>query len=221
MYSVYEHIFPNGKRYFGITSQQPERRWQNGVGYATQYFMNKAIKKYGWDNIQHNILHTGLSEKEAKEKEVYYIEKYQTDNLDYGYNRTIGGDTHITRPVLYNGQRYKSLESFCKSKNLSLRTVGAWLNEGIPMDPYYYDHGLKYEDQTADIRRNKKSFRRKIICDGIEYSSLREFCRIHNLNSGTVSHWLNGNKGMPEVWFDRGLQFIDQGDSLIHKAVRN
>ena len=32
-YFVYIHIFPNGKRYVGLTSQNPERRWGKGIGY--------------------------------------------------------------------------------------------------------------------------------------------------------------------------------------------
>jgi len=36
--------------------------------------MNLAINKYGWENIQHNILEIGLTEEEAK-KEKYIILK--------------------------------------------------------------------------------------------------------------------------------------------------
>lgn len=29
-YKVYMHTLPNGKRYVGITKQEPEKRWLNG-----------------------------------------------------------------------------------------------------------------------------------------------------------------------------------------------
>ena len=45
-YSVYELIFPNGKRYIGLTGQEPESRWKNGEGYKGQ-LVYKPIKKYG------------------------------------------------------------------------------------------------------------------------------------------------------------------------------
>jgi len=36
-YIVYEHISPSGKRYIGITSNSPNRRWgANGQGYIKQ-----------------------------------------------------------------------------------------------------------------------------------------------------------------------------------------
>lgn len=94
-YSVYEHIVPNGKRYFGITKQEPSRRWQNGFGYKGQFFYY-AIQKYGWDKIKHNILKIGLSLEKANEYERYYIRKYKTDKPQYGYNCTVGGEGVIS-----------------------------------------------------------------------------------------------------------------------------
>lgn len=45
-YTVYFHTFPNGKRYIGITKQEPKRRWRDGKGYEGQAVYN-AILKYG------------------------------------------------------------------------------------------------------------------------------------------------------------------------------
>lgn len=92
-YIVYMHTTPSGKRYIGITAQTVEKRWQKGFGYAygeNDYFFN-AIKKYGWDNIKHEILFTGLTKLEAEEKEIELIAKYNTTSRDCGYNRETGG----------------------------------------------------------------------------------------------------------------------------------
>lgn len=35
-YTVYMHVFPNGKKYVGITSQDVSRRWRDGKGYEGQ-----------------------------------------------------------------------------------------------------------------------------------------------------------------------------------------
>lgn len=93
VYTVYMHTTPSGKRYIGITAQTVEKRWQNGFGYAygeNDYFFN-AIKKYGWDNIKHEILFTGLTKSDAEEKEIELIAKYNTTSRDCGYNRETGG----------------------------------------------------------------------------------------------------------------------------------
>lgn len=91
-WKVYIHVFPNGKRYIGITSRQVEKRWKNGNGYYNHKLLYNAIKKYGWENIDHVILFDNLSEVEAKQKEKELIQKYNTFNKEYGYNLTLGGD---------------------------------------------------------------------------------------------------------------------------------
>lgn len=92
-YTVYMHIFPNGKKYIGITSQEDvEKRWQNGFGYKSQ-FVFLAIVKFGWDNVEHQILFTGLSKDEAEEKERKLIELYETNDYLNGYNIANGGSS--------------------------------------------------------------------------------------------------------------------------------
>ena len=78
---VYVHIFPNGKKYFGITCKIPDKRWENGHGYTKngQPVMYHAIKKYGWENIKHEILFTNLTKKEAELKEKELIALYKTN----------------------------------------------------------------------------------------------------------------------------------------------
>lgn len=92
-YTVYKHTNKsNGKVYVGITKQAVERRWQNGHGYAGTYFWN-AIKKYGWDGFEHEVLFTGLTKEAACDMERFLIKYYQSNNREYGYNVSIGGET--------------------------------------------------------------------------------------------------------------------------------
>lgn len=51
----------------------------------------RAIVKYGWDNIKHEILYEGLSEDEAYETEKRLIREYRSNEFAYGYNRSSGG----------------------------------------------------------------------------------------------------------------------------------
>lgn len=89
-YCVYCHTFPNGKKYIGITKTNVERRWNNGHGYDAQPKMQRAIMKYGWENVKHETLAIGLTQEIANQLEQYYIAKY--DTIRNGYNATIGGD---------------------------------------------------------------------------------------------------------------------------------
>lgn len=89
---VYIHTAPSGKKYVGITSQTPNARWRNGKGYKNSVAFNNAIKKYGWENISHEIIAERLSEDAAKKLEVQTIEKYNSNNKAFGYNISSGGD---------------------------------------------------------------------------------------------------------------------------------
>lgn len=93
---VYLHIIHTDcgydKYYVGITSQRIERRWKNGFGYTKNTYFYRAIKKYKWENIEHIVLESNLSEDEAKKKEKYYIKKYKSFQNQYGYNLTLGGE---------------------------------------------------------------------------------------------------------------------------------
>lgn len=85
-YSVYVHIFPNNKRYYGI-SCSPENRWGlNGNNYKMQKIMWNAIQKYGWDNIKHEIIIDNLTYETAKIIESSLINQYKTYIPALGYN---------------------------------------------------------------------------------------------------------------------------------------
>ena len=103
-YSVYRHISPSGKVYVGITKNKPEWRWNHGKGYNRhQTLFWNAILKYGWDNIIHEVLLTGLSKEEACTVEIDLIAKYK--KLGLSYNITAGGDGG-TGNKSHTGQRW-------------------------------------------------------------------------------------------------------------------
>lgn len=91
-YCVYKHTVPNGKVYIGVTCQDIVRRWKNGHGYKTQPYFHKAIEKYGWENITHEVLYDGLSKEEAESKEIELISQYRSNDKRFGYNVYAGGD---------------------------------------------------------------------------------------------------------------------------------
>ena len=89
-WTVYRHISPSGKVYIGITSQDVLTRWHYGHGYVRCEYFYKAIQKYGWNSIKHEVLFTNLSEEKAKYLEVELIRHYKA--LGISYNLTDGGD---------------------------------------------------------------------------------------------------------------------------------
>lgn len=99
---VYMHTSPSGKVYIGITSCKPIERWgSDGRGYLgknkngefRQPAIANAINKYSnWDEWQHDIIAIDLSPAEAKQMEQELIIQYQSDDSNYGYNISPGGE---------------------------------------------------------------------------------------------------------------------------------
>lgn len=86
------HTCPNGKRYIGITMQKVNDRWKDGKGYKTNIYFNRAIQKYGWENIQHDVLFEELTKENAEAKEVELIAEHKTNDIKFGYNMESGGN---------------------------------------------------------------------------------------------------------------------------------
>ena len=90
-YKVYVHLFPNGKRYVGITCQDVNRRWRKGRAYGSNIIMTRAIQKYGWENIEHKILIDKLTIGQAEKLERELIKRWELQNVAFGYNIADGG----------------------------------------------------------------------------------------------------------------------------------
>ena len=104
---IYKHTNKvNGKVYIGQTCRKPEDRWgKDGSNYDTCFPFGKAIKKYGWNNFDHEIIEEGIDTVNlANEREAWWISFYHSyikDPINNGYNATKGGDNreHLGVPV--------------------------------------------------------------------------------------------------------------------------
>lgn len=128
-YIVYCHLAPNGKRYIGMTKMRLCERFSPGL-YFTKIFKTD-IEKYGWENFQHIVLEKDLTREEASEKEIYYINYYNTLDERYGYNLCTGGihggtphecsdETKIKISLALTGKKH-TLEA---RKNMSIAHIG-------------------------------------------------------------------------------------------------
>lgn len=94
MFIIYKHTFKStGKSYIGYTSKGLQKRLITHVrnamsGVDTHFY--RAIRKYGVDDMQSEILFECESFEKIKEMEKYYIAENKT--FEEGYNMTKGGD---------------------------------------------------------------------------------------------------------------------------------
>lgn len=180
LFSVYVHIAPNRKRYYGITSREPHKRWNNGNGYrGNRHFWN-AIKLYGWDNFQHEIIVKDIPLDLACQIEKDLIGQYNTDNPLYGYNHTKGGETSVEPS---DDCRRRMSES-AKKRGLSPKLL------------YYIDH----KPPKPGIQ---------VYYDGQIFDSISACARILGLSHQTLDGMLQGIDSMPEEYKIKGLSYVD------------
>ena len=156
-YIVYAHVFPNGKKYIGITCKPYLERWgKNGTGYKKQKVFD-AICYYGWKNIKHYILYKNLTWEEALLKEEELINKYNTTDKQYGYNTSEGKDSRevicINTGIVYDNAKLAAKDYIGITTDKDIRRCCRGTISYAGIDPISNDRliWMKYIDYRKDI----------------------------------------------------------------------
>lgn len=189
-YVVYMHTNrTNGKKYIGITSQKRVTgRWHNGEGYKQQKRFYSAIKHYGWDGFDHEILFDGLTKEEAEQKEVALISEYRSNDLEYGYNIENGGHTN---KYTEEQRRQMSLSHIGNRHSRETREKISASHIGLSTK---WLTGRKLSEETrrkmSEQRRGEKNPRAKAVvqfdlCGKVvnQYNTLNDAARAVNTNN--------------------------------------
>lgn len=86
----------NNKIYIGKTvnkfsKRKSQHKYSAFKANSNTYF-HKAIRKHGWDNFEWEIIDKANDNDELCEKEIYWINFYNSTNNNLGYNLTGGGE---------------------------------------------------------------------------------------------------------------------------------
>ena len=161
---VYLHVFPNGKVYVGMTNRTPEIRWESGSGYRTQPLMSKAINKYGWDNVRHEIVAQGVSLDEANKIEKELIAANMSTDFRFGYNMEYGGNgigkhSEETKRKIGDSHRGKKISqsvldrmSIVRKNSTPIRMHCIKLNEERSVSVYVYSKDGSFLEEYDSVR---------------------------------------------------------------------
>lgn len=106
----------NNKIYIGQTRMSEPQRWQSHVWHAYNnpeddcIYLCNAIKKYGKENFKREILEQ-VNDENLNQREIYYINYYNSTNKNIGYNICVGGNGHIKYDSLILLDLYNKLHS--------------------------------------------------------------------------------------------------------------
>jgi group I intron endonuclease len=126
IYTIYKATnLINNKCYIGFDSRFPRRIYFHKYNYPnTDFKFYRAIRKYGWDNFEWEIIYQSNDKDYTKNiMENYFIEEY--DSYLNGYNSTFGGEGTF-------GYIRSQEEKDFISGMISKRNKGRlWFNNGI------------------------------------------------------------------------------------------
>ena len=185
-YKIYAFTnIENGKKYVGMTCQTlSERSGSNGVRYKRCRTFYNAIKKYGWNNFDGEILLDNLTKDEAeiKEKEMIKILKTQDPNFDYSVAE--GGSNPPQTPYgesnpFYGNSHTKRTRQIISESNK--RRI--WTEESR-------------KKLSESMKGSKSPCAKKIICIETKkiYSSLTEAARDIGAAVTSICNVLRGDK---------------------------
>ena len=190
----------NSKVYIGQTRTSVDQRWKEHLRHA-QYgdqVINRAMKKYGVDKFYIETLEI-CEVSILDEREIYYIDLYDSTDKSKGYNVSIGGNTpRFKRKALsisdlidlYVNKEF-TLEEIASKFEVSRYIISTELrNAGITIRDRH-DSASRYNKIPKETLENAlkigKSLRGSAKVLNIPYSTFKKACIYNNIeyNSST------------------------------------
>lgn len=181
-WTIYSLLFPNGKRYVGVTKCNPSIRLAQHMKSAdkgSSCTIHAAIRKYGKDLLSLETLAECNTEIEAKNIEVKFIAKLNTMR-PLGYNSTVGGNgvidptglssikqiTNMKKTMATEEYKEKQRRVQAIAWNSDLRKLRAEQTKALWSDPEY-----RMRLKLAHIKPEAKCHREKVLLSPEERSA--------------------------------------------------
>lgn len=187
----------NNKVYIGQTITNIKTRFnqhcKNSTLKSRHYKICNAIKKYGKENFYIEVLESNIKIDKLDEREIYYIEKY--NSFKKGYNSTKGGDgrtinkEYDEEKIVYMYKQGKSMKEIGFLYNISNATISRLLNR---LNIKTRHDGNKYESfditQFVSLWENKEiTIKHMSEYYKVDERTIRRYAKRLNLNRKGVS----------------------------------
>ena len=176
--------------------------------------MSRAINKYGWENVQHEIVASGLSKEQAERMEIDLIAAEKANNPKFGYNDENGGNcagTHseATKRKISAAQMGEKNHMYGKPSPVRGKKRTPEQNERnrqAHIGQKGYWKGKKLPPETVEKLRRPKSEEHKkhlsearsvpVMCveTGIVYKSGKAAAEALGIPRGSIAHVVKGER---------------------------
>ena len=132
----------NNKIYFGQTIRSLFERIKDYKLLKTNHYLQNSINKYGFENFEFEIIDTATTIEELNEKEIFYINKFNSMDKTIGYNLESGGN----RALASNETKEKMSKS-----HSGIKQTEEWINNRVAKAGS--DEAKKYGKEKNDVER--------------------------------------------------------------------
>jgi group I intron endonuclease len=164
----------NSKKYIGQTIKGLNYRQKCHFRYAFNYnsdnLFHRALRKYGKDNFLFEEIDSANSKLELDTKEIYWIKKYQSTNLENGYNICLGGQGGAShnpevadkiRKTLLGGHRTE-----IQKEHMSIAAINRYKNKE--------NHPWTGKHLTDEHKENIRQARKKYVVSDVTREKQRQ-----------------------------------------------
>lgn len=203
------HCLVNGKKYIGQTKQEFQMRIyghkRDSKLHNVKFY--RAIKKYGWEKFIWGIVEE-CSVDELNEKEIFYIEKY--NSYHNGYNSTLGGMNAVD-PIYFSQYRLMSpsgeivegsnINKFCRDNKLTRATILLVLQGKLkPHKGWKLPETIKVGHESKAETISKEFILKSPTGKVIKGKNIRKFCRDNNLHYSGICDVISGRNISHRGW---------------------
>lgn len=138
----------------------------------------------------------------------YYIYRLMMDAFEIPYE-------HPEDILVNHKDQDPSNNDFSNLARSSVKNNNNWgtRNKLLSESLKRYNAGLSAEEKSERGKRAGMARAKKIICAGVVYESLADFCRKNNVKNSTAWQWLNGGNAMPEEYREKRLSYVTNEES--------
>jgi group I intron endonuclease len=203
---IYCYLFPNGKRYIGLTIRDKKRKKEHMYNTNNPLKTNRvynAFRKYGFENTKYEVLDIAESSTELCEKERMYIQMYNSYIDGNGYNMTYGGEGTFGYKFTEEQKRTNSERGKVRFKNSE-----EIQKQSERITQFYIDNpnaGKEHGDRLKQLHKDNPEI-------GKLMSDKKKQYHIENPNAGTehgikMQQLYNDNPEKRELMSDKKKQY--------------
>lgn len=215
----------NNKKYVGITTFLPFKRWTEHSKIETKEVsrnlskIERAFKKYGFKNFIYEILEEANNEK-LDELEKYYIALYDTYNN--GYNSTLGGRDGEVKGK-YGKEKVRSVIEYIKNHpgitfsemSKIFNVPASWISDINCGEIFRFDNEVYPISDRSSHKNYSKEQIKQIYNELLQGKSLTKLSEELNVSRTTLSRI---NKG--ELYRQEGYKYPIQIKNIGNQNIK-